>query len=306
MAGSSGGPRHVSSFVPHPATPDRLRLDPATLPLRDRACLRLLARADALTAEHLAVLLYGRRRTAQARLQRLWEAGLLERLAVPQARPGTSPYAYRLSRAARTRLGIEGRRKSGPTTIRHTLDGATLVCALVTAGREHDEAPVQAWLPEPMLDALDLGHGLEPDGVVVLQARDRSAVLCLEIDEGTQHVGVIRPRLAAYSVALRTRPGWCLLVVVPSATRAAWYGRLASRVPGWADGGPGLVVVLEAVVRDGLDATVATLGGHRVETLQALLPDPTARSTEAPVGGAAWVELLGAGGGEQLTEALRP
>lgn len=304
--GQSSGLPHVSTFQTHPAAHDRLRLDPDGLPLRDRACLRLLARADTATAAQLAVLIYGRRRTAQDRLQRLWQAGLLERMAVPQPHPGTSPYAYRLSRAARTRLGIEGRRRAGPTMIHHTLDGTTLVCALVVAGRGTDEAPLQAWLPEPMLDGLDLGPGVEPDGLIVVDSAGRSGVLCVEIDEGTQHAGVIRPRLEAYAVALRPRPGWRLLVVVPNLARAAWYRRLASRPLTQTDRPIGLVGVIDEFVRDGIRAPVATLGGHDVEPLWAALLDSTSRRTDAPVGTAAWVELLGSGGGELLIDALHP
>lgn len=295
----------MTAFRSHPATADRLRCDPDALPGRDRACLRLLGRADAATAGQLATLLYGRRRTAQERLQRLWEAGLLERMPAPQHRPGTSPYAYRLSAAARLRLGIAGRRPAGPTILCHTLDGVAIVCALVAHDRTDREPPVQAWLPERMLGNLDLGTGVAPDGLVVLQSDDRSGVLCLEVDEGTQHAGVVRPRLEAYARALASRPGWALLVVVPTRTRAAWLGRLAARVTTPSGRSNRWVAVLADLERHGLAAPVAALGTANRRTLAEALPDAMARRTDAPVGTPRWIELLGAGGGERLTEVLR-
>jgi hypothetical protein len=296
----------VSAFRLHATAANRLRRDPDALSLRDRACLRLLGRADAATAAQLATLVYGRRRTAQERLQRLWEAGLLERMPVPQHRPGTSPYAYRLSAATRLRLGIAGRRPSGPTVLHHTLDGVAIVCAVVSHGRKDREPPVQAWLPERMLAGLDLGAGITPDGLVVLQVVGRSGVLCLEVDEGTQHAGVVRPRLEAYARALASRSGWALLVVVPTPTRAAWLGRLAARVMTLSGGSTGWVAVLADLEQHGVAASVAALGTADRRTLAEALPDASPRRTDAQVGTAGWIELLGAGGGERLAEVLRP
>src|SRR5664279_780006 len=53
-----------------------LQLDLDALPMRDRAVLRILTRADRATASQVARLIYGRERTAQERL--LW---LMHRLA---------------------------------------------------------------------------------------------------------------------------------------------------------------------------------------------------------------------------------
>ncbi len=296
----------MTAFRSHPGAADRLRCDPDALPHRDRACLRLLGRADAATAAQLATLVYGRRRTAQERLQRLWETGLLERMPVPQHLPGTSPYAYRLSPVVRLRLGASGRRPAGPTILHHTLDAVTVVSVLVAHGRNEPEPPVQAWLPERMLGGLNLGAGIAPDGLVVLQVDGRSGVLCLEVDEGTQHVGVVRPRLEAYARGLASRPGWALLVVVPTPTRAAWLRRLVARLADRSRGGIGWVAVLADLERHGLAASVAALGAVDRRTLAAALPDRESRRTDAPVGTQGWVELLGSGGGEQLAEVLRP
>lgn len=293
------------AFRAHPAARDALRLDPDALPTRDRAVLRILARSDAATAAQLATLVYGRRRTAQERLQVLWHAGLLERAPAPQHRPGTSPYAYRLSPAARRRLGIAGRRPAGPTLLRHTLDGVAVVSALVAHDHRTGETSVQAWLPERIVSGLDLGDA-NPDGLLVLQVRDRSGVVCLEVDEGTEHAAVIRPRLHRYATALRTRRGWVLLFVVPSQARAAWLARLATRDT---PRGPGRAmawaVVLDDVDHLGLAAPVVALASAACATLADILPDDQPRRTAAPVGSAGWVSLLGTGGGERLAALLR-
>ena len=83
-----------------------LQLDLDALPIRDRAALRLLTRADAATASQRARLIYRRERTAQERLLQLMRAGALERLTDPRSGRGTAAYAYRPSPATRTRLGI--------------------------------------------------------------------------------------------------------------------------------------------------------------------------------------------------------
>ena len=87
-----------------------LQLDLDALPIRDRAALRLLTRADAATASQLARLIYRRERTAQERLLQLMRAGALERMIDPRSGRGTAAYAYRPSPATRTRLGWRFRR----------------------------------------------------------------------------------------------------------------------------------------------------------------------------------------------------
>ena len=50
-----------------------------------------------------------------------------------------------------------------------------------------------------------------PDSVV-LPAPSGSAVLCLEIDEGTEHGPKIRDKLPRYADALRGRPRWYVIM----------------------------------------------------------------------------------------------
>lgn len=293
------------TFRPHPHAADRLRLDPDQLPLRDRACLRVLARADAATASQLTTLVYHRRRTTQERLLLLWQSGLLERSPAPQHGPGTSPYAYRLSPAARARLGVSGRRPAGPIRLRHTLDGVTAACALVADAQRTGRVSVSAWLPEPMLGSLDLGPGIAPDGLIVLDAGGRSGVLCIEIDEGTQHAAIIRPRLSAYAGALRDRPGWTVLVVAPTEGRVEWLRRTAGRLGPPPAGPIGWVTTLPALETQGLGARLCALGVKREASLGEIVTDPRSRATDVPVGSAGWMSLLGEGGGEDLILVLR-
>jgi hypothetical protein len=65
-----------------------------------------------------------------------------------------------------------------------------------------------------------LSRFVRPDSIVV-STDAGSAVLALEIDEGTEHQRSIRSKLAAYRRPLSSRPTWHLFVVVPGQHRAA-------------------------------------------------------------------------------------
>jgi hypothetical protein len=281
----------------------RLQLDLDALPIRDRAALRLLTRADAATASQLARLIYRRERTAQERLLRLMRAGALERMIDPRSGRGTAAYAYRPSPATRTRLGIREPRASN-LYLRHTLDIVETVCAMAIPHDPDRPLPVQAWLTERMSADLP-GPGIRPDSVVALQVGANSGVLCLEMDEGTQHAPVIRARLTAYGRYLPGRGGWHLLFVVQSEHRVAWLRRLAA----WH--GPGTLAGRAWAVRladlrlAGLDALVGPLVGPEAPLpLRAVVGDPKLRMSATPVGSLAWGELMGSGGGDDLSRAL--
>ena len=150
------------------------------------------------------------------------------------------------------------------------------------------------------------GPGIRPDAVVALQIGASSGVLCIEMDEGTQHAPLIRARLSAYGRALPARPGWHLLFVVQTDHRAGWLRRLAT----W--NGPAALAGLSWAVRladleaVGLDAVSAPLLGAATPVpLHAVLTDHHPRATPTPVGSLRWAELLGAGGGDDLDRALR-
>ncbi len=275
-------------------------VDVGLLSVRDRACLRLLYRAGVATGDQVASLIFPSRRTALRRLRRLWQLGLLERAPLAPDRGGI-PVVYRISRRGSKRLGYHDTRTGGVGRVRHSLDIVDTVSALVRAASE----AVQVWLTEPMVDNV-LPPDVRPDSVVVLQLDGGSAVLCLEIDEATEHSPTIRGRLAAYERALASRAGWHVLWVVPTEERLGWFRRIGR----W-DARPGLDqcswgLVLDDLRTLGLRAPTQPIGwsGGPVP-LEAIVADPTTRRCLTPVGSSAWVRLLGSGGAEEADEALR-
>ncbi len=280
-----------------------IQRDPAHLRLRDRAVLRILNRAGAATAAQLTTLAYRNRRLAQAHLRRLWADGLLERASLPPAGSrGGSPLAYRLSPACLHRLGYGRNPWRGPGYLAHTLDGVEVVAALVRSGEREPQPPVQLWLPESIVGDL-APDGTAPDALVVIATETGAGVVSLEIDEATQHVAPIRDKIDGYRRALDGRAGWHVLFVVPTAARQAWLRRLAARLD------LGLArfwtVTSGDLGESGLDAVVAGIGpGAPILTLRGALDDTKQRWSQTPVGTAAWLELLGSGGGEEPSKLL--
>jgi hypothetical protein len=274
-------------------------LDVGLLSVRDRACLRLLYRAGVATADQLATLIFPSRRTALRRLRRLWQLGLLERAPLAPERGGI-PVVYRLSRRGSKRLGYFDTRTGGVSRVRHTLDIVDAVCALVRS----DPGSVQLWLTEPMTDGV-LPADVRPDSVVVLQVDGGSAVLCLEIDEATEHSPTIRSRLGAYERALAGRDGWHLVWVVPTEERLGWLRRVARWDQRSGLEGRSLGLVLDELRAVGLRARTQPIGwsGEAV-SLGAVIADPRPRRCPTPVGSPGWIPLLGSGGAEETDEAL--
>ena len=276
----------------------RRALDVGLLPVVDRACLRLLGRCEAATPEQLARLVYRSRRTALKRLRRLWQLGLVERALLPPARGG-APVAYRVSVRGRERLGYPARQREGVTHLRHTLDTVEAVCALVGEDRDDPAAlPVALWLTESMGRDV-LGGEVHPDAIIAFEHAGGSAVVCLEVDEATQHGPVIVAKLEAYEQVLTGRAGWHLLFVAPNDDRVDWIRTLARGRPGPTLAGRGWAATLEALRAGGPNAQLRSLGPSRVEPpVGTLATDQGRRRSRAPVGSAAWVELLGYGGAE--------
>ena len=297
----------IGAFTSAPAPPRRVIVDPGFLSSRDRAALRILYRADVATTSQLTTLVYARRQTTQERLSVLYRAGYLERAILPPSSRGGAPFAFRVSPRGRRRLGYDPLTRSrAGTQLRHSLNGVETVCALVRIPRRGGTEPlVQAWLAEVM--AHDLLPKTYPDAVVVLQAATGSAVLCLEIDQNTERGPVIRDKLGRYETALRYKTGWHLLFVVGSAERAGSLARTGHHKGGYPGlAGTGWAIVLPELRARGLDAAVVALNPNVARTtLGALLVDPTRRRCPTPVGTDAWLQVLGLGGHEDFTEALR-
>jgi hypothetical protein len=296
----------IGTFASAPALDRRVIVDPGLLRYRDRACLRILYRCDVATTSQLTTLVYRRRQTAQERLSVLYELGYLDRAVLPPRSRGGSPLAFRVSAKGRRRLGYESltRFRAG-TQLRHSLNVVETVCALVRATPPSGGALVQVWYSEYM--ASDLLPGVYPDSVVALQTPGGSAVLCLEIDEATEHGPQIRDKLARYDDALAGCPGWQVVFVAPSRARIDFLARIAKR-----DGRyPGLVgrawaFVLGELSGAGLETIVVPLfaGGHRA-TLRELITAPVPRPCPTPVGTDGWLQILGDGSAEETDEALR-
>lgn len=277
--------------------------DPGHLPVRDRAVLRILNRAHAATTAQLTILAYRNRRLAQARLRRLWEWGYLERATLPPAGPrGGAPLAYRLSPACRRRLGYRRSTWRGPGYLAHTLDAVEAVCAFVRTSDPETRPIVQLWLPESIVsDALP--DGPVADAVVVLAGETGSGVVCLEIDESTQHLAPIREKLRAYRRTIGGRRGWQVLFVVPTVARRRWLRRVATGLD--LDGLTTWVVMLDELRRHGADVHLVPIAGEAApRPLLHVLDDARPRVAAAPVGTRRWLDLLGSGGGEEVSSAL--
>jgi hypothetical protein len=275
-------------------------VDPDLLPTPDRALLRLLARHGAVTPAELVLLVYVDLRRAQERLLRLYRAGLLERTPLPRRTPGRADHAYRLSPLGHQRLGT--RRATAPASyLRHSLDTVRAICALNRTS-DRERPPVQLWFTDTMTADV-LGRFVRPDSIAVVTTDAGSAVLALEIDEGTEHIRTIRSKLAAYRRPLSLRPSWHLLVAVPGPLRADWMVRQAVAVDlverCW-------VVTHADLARDSLDCVLRPLDPRLPPSSIRSLLKPPQRLLPAPVGSRAWLDLLATGGGETEDGALAP
>lgn len=284
--------------------PRRRALDIGLLGLVDRAALRLLYRAMIAIPDQLSTLVYSSRRTAYRHLARLASLDLVETVPL-QSRRGGVPVAYRLTRKAMRRLGYDDERIGGFAHIRHALDGVEAVCALVRAARtEQVPTSVELWLPESTAGDAGLLPA-RPDGVVVLQRGDRSAVVCLEIDESTEHWPQIRSKLDDWATVMAVRPELVLLFVVPTEGRLAWLRRNAGPGRRPALEGRSFAVVAGDLDSAGFEAPVAPVSWRCERApLAALIAEPRSRRSGTPVGSPAWVELLGYGGGENVDRVL--
>lgn len=269
-----------SDLLAHPH-----RSDIAALPTRDRAVLRLLYRMEAATVRQLTDLAYRRARKGQYRLQQLWQLRLTERTRVATDHAGAPPYVHRLTYRVRQRLGYRTPQPQITSRLRHLLDSHDVVCSLAQPTSHAPDGPMQAWLTAPMA-AKVFGGRVEPDGVVVLQLREQSAVLCI-------------------AAQLRDRSGWHLLFVVPGRERLMRIQRLARR-PGLAMlRGHAWVTLLADVRRRGLTAeTYPAWSTDAPIPMATLIDDERDRGSAAPVGSDEWLTMLATGGVEDFDRLL--
>ena len=274
-------------------------LDVGLLTMRDRACLRLLYRAGVVTADQLTALIYPSRRTALRRLRRLWQVGLLERAPIAPDHGGI-PVVYRLSRRGSKRLGYVDTRTGGVGRVRHTLDIVDTVCSLVRSA----PGSVQLWLTEPMTGGV-LPPEVRPDSIVAVQLGGWSAVLCLEVDEATEHSPTIRARLAAYERVLERPRG----VAAPVGGADRRTARVApTRRPLGSAAGTHRPLMGPCPRRPprgrARGAKPARRLAGRGRGTGGRDPDTRPRRCSTPVGAPAWIRVLGGGGAEETDEAL--
>jgi hypothetical protein len=205
--------------------------------------------------------------------------------------------AYRLSETGRRRLHLNAYRSPSLMTLRHQLDGVELVASLVG----HDRGLVQLWWPESLIP--DLGAGVMPDQLVVVDTGEASALILVEVDESTERPPVIRERLHAYAKLFDPYPtGWHLLWVTNSPERLARLRQIAGPMKLSALDGRCWGVPIGEVSELGASAQVLAVGSSRPpRTLRAIATDPKARRTSYPVGSPAWIRLLADGGLEDIS-----
>jgi len=188
--------------------------------------------------------------------------------------------------------------------LRHDLHVLDAVCALARPDpRAPGGYPLSAWCT-PAMSARFIDE-VVPDALLALQLDSGSAVLALEVDEGTEHAPVIRDKLARYAQALDGWGGWHLLFVVGEPERARWLRDLTRRTSGLtALEGRTWVTTIEALRRGALGAQIASLSGGAPAEVVGICMSDVERRTAHPVGGDAWLRLMGSGAGEDFRDAF--
>jgi hypothetical protein len=247
------------------------------LPERDRAVLLWLVGGDVITAELAALLAYGHRRIAQRRLARLVEYRLLSGSWAANSQRPRGRYAYALTKA--TRVGLErliwpdgrpelrnGVQVTAPVI--HQLATHDLLAAFLRAGGPGSDEGLAAWVPERACLRLFEGW-LRPDAFAVVRAGERTIVMFIERDLGTERGGVLPEKVHRYRSAFSrsAEPPIHLGIVVDSARRAASLGRAIARTDH--PHGPIRVwlAALDGLARDPLRATWTSPAGDHVGTV---------------------------------------
>lgn len=225
-----------------PANRDSLRSTPLEaiwdgLPWRDQQLLLWLQSADIVTASLAALLVYGPLRTAQRRLARLSELGILRAFWASSAYRPRGRHAFALRRGARLDLERlvwpEGRRGRAPeipsSAAIHQLATHDLFAAFLRSGDPARGEGIFAWVPERAAARLFDGY-LRPDAVAGIRVGDRLIALFVERDLGTERGDDLPDKIARYRAVFARAPELALHVgfVVESARRARTIHGLAS------------------------------------------------------------------------------
>ena len=233
----------IRARAPTPAKADSLRSTPAgaiweALPNRDQHLLLWLLSADIVTAQLAALLVYGHLRTAQRRLARLAELGILRSFWAANMHRPRGRHAYSLTRQARADVeriswptGRPDRaRDVPPSAVIHQLATHDLLAAFVRAGDPLLREGIFAWVPERACAQLFDGY-LRPDALAGVRVGDRAIALFIERDLGSERGEVLAEKVRRYrsvfarAVDLPVQVGF----VVESERRARTVHEVAQR-----------------------------------------------------------------------------
>ena len=183
------------------------------LPLRERHLLQWLLTADIVSAELASLLVYRQLRTAQRRLRRLVELGLLRGFWSAGAHRPRGRYAYALTKA--TRLDVEriawpeGRPDRKPdlpaSAPVHQLATLDLLAAFLRHADPLLGEGLVAWVPERACGQLFDGF-LRPDALAVIRVRDRLIALFIERDLGSERGEALAEKIRRYRLVFARDP----------------------------------------------------------------------------------------------------
>lgn len=261
------------------------------LPQRDQSLLLWLLQGDIVTAELASLLVYRQLRTAQRRLARLVELGLLRGFWAASANRPRGRHAYELTRAARRDIELlswpEGRPDRGPeqpsSAPIHQLATLDLLAAFLRHGDPLLGEGLAAWVPERACGRL-FGGFLRPDALAVVRVRDRVIPLFIERDLGTERGDALPEKIRRYRSVATAQPDLLRTVgfVVESDRRARTIHELTAGVRR-PDVGPAFVTaVAERALRDPVSALWYDGMAARPVRQLAHLPAPASLSILGP------------------------
>jgi hypothetical protein len=165
---------------------------------------------DVVTADLAALLAYGGRRVAQRRLSRLVAYGILRGFWAANMQRPRGRYAYALTKVARKELeyliwrddprAAATAKLFSPSPVIHQLATHDLLAAFLRASPATEEVGLAGWVPE-RAGARTYADYVRPDAIAVFRARDRSAVLLVERDLGTERRDVLGGKIDRYRIA---------------------------------------------------------------------------------------------------------
>jgi hypothetical protein len=299
----AGTARMNSASRPRAVRPRRRALDIGLLGLADRAALRLLHRILITIPDQLSTLVYSSRRTAYRHLARLARLDLVEVVPLPPRRGGV-PFAYRLTGKALRRLGYTRRGSAAsPTCVMRSIRSKRSAPSFALPGlsrcQRRSNCGFRSRSPGTRV-SFRLGrtvssYSSEPGSRQSFvwrstkrrSTRRRSAPSSTpgrpssRFDRSSCSCSSCRPRAASLGCAAMPE----LEGALPSKVDRSASWPATSPPPVWKR-------------RPYPSAGVANAGPGHAHRRAA------GRRSGTPVGSAAWVELLGSGGGEDVDRVL--